>query len=73
MGLSQLVQAATVLQTPLHTMYYVVSEMTSIGCFFPVEYPSAIDLDEEPIVIMWTGMREGTVPVHFVPLVPETE
>ena len=70
MGLWQLAQASTVLQTPVHTIYPVRGDCSIRNdmhrIFFPVEYPTLAD--DTPIVIMWTGIREGGVPTHFVPL-----
>ena len=70
MGLWQLAQSSTVFGVPIHTIYPVRGESTIRNnfhrIFFPVEYPPTND--DEPIVIMWTGMRAGSVPVHFVPL-----
>ena len=70
MGLWQLAQAASVLSIPIHTIYPVRGESTIRydfnRIFFPIEYPA--ERGEEPLVIMWTGMQPGTVPIHFVPL-----
>ena len=71
MGLWQLSQAASVLGVPIHTIYphrsgTIRNDFHRI--FFPVEYPVDIDDDDNPIVIMWTGLKRGTVPIHFVPL-----
>ena len=70
MGLWQLTQASTVLGTPLHTIYHVREESTLQNdfhrMFFPVNYPATADND--PVVIMWTGLRPGSVPVYFVPI-----
>ena len=75
MGLWQLAQIASVLKTPLHTVYPVHGESTIRNdfhmMFFPVEYSETED--ENPIIIMWTGMSRGTVPIHFVPLMKHTE
>ena len=70
MGLWQLAQASTVLGIPLHTIYPVRGESSLRHdfhrMFFPIDYPPADD--NEPIVIMWTGLARGTAPIHFVPL-----
>ena len=70
LGLWQLAQSSTVLGVPIHTIYphragSIRNDFHRI--FFPVDFPVDIS-DEEPLVIMWTGMRSGSVPVHFVPL-----
>ena len=76
MGIWQLVQAASVLGTPIHTIYPVRGEYTirnDFNCmFFPVDYITK-PIDDDPIVIMWTGIHRGTVPVHFVPLLRKIE
>ena len=70
MGLWQLAQTATVLGVPVHTVYPHRSESTIRNdfhrIFFPVIYPD--NADEEQIVIMWTELKRGAVPIHFVPL-----
>ena len=73
MGLWQLAQASSVLGIPLHTIYPVRGDIGQDfhRIFFPVEYPASSD--DIPIVIMWTGLRTGSVPVHFVPLINGTQ
>ena len=70
MGLWQLAQSASVLHTPIHTIYPVHGESTLRHdfhrIFFPVNYSAAAD--DDPIVNMWTGLAKGAVPIHFVPL-----
>ena len=70
MGLWQLAQASSVLGVPIHTIYPVRGHSTLRNdfhrMFFPIHYPATNEA--EPVVIMWTGMHEGSVPVHFVPL-----
>ena len=70
MGLWQLAQASSVLGIPLHTIYPVRGESQIRNdfhrMFFPVNYPPTNDQD--PVVIMWTAMQPGSVPIHFVPL-----
>ena len=71
MGLWQLAQASSVFGVPLHTIYPVRGSSIRNDfhrIFFPLEYPP--ERDDEPLVIMWTGMTQGSVPVHFVPLLP---
>ena len=72
MGLWQLAQASSVLGIPLHMIYPVRGESTLRNdfhrIFFPVNYQPTND--NEPIIIMWTGLRRGSVPIHFVPLLP---
>ena len=71
MGLWQLAQSATVLGVPVHTIYPVQGESEIRNdfhrIFFPLEQTTN---DEDPVIIMWTGLRHGSVPVHFVPLLP---
>ena len=73
MGLWQLAQASSVFGVPVHTIYPVRGSSLRNDfhrIFFPVEY--CIEKDDDPLVIMWTGMRRGAVPVHFVPLIPRS-
>ena len=71
MGLWQLSQASSVFGVPIHTIYpnragTIRNDFHRM--FFPVDYPVTTCENENPIVIMWTGMKHGSVPVHFVPL-----
>ena len=73
LGLWQLAQTASVLGVPVHTIYPIRGE-SSIRkdfnrMFFPLSY-TGTEEDDEPIVIMWTGIRRGSAPIHFVPLLP---
>ena len=72
MGIWQLAQASSVFGVPLHAIYPVRGESTIRHdfhrIFFPIDYPT--DRNEEPLVIMWTGLRVGAAPIHFVPLLP---
>ena len=76
MGLWQLAQAASVLQRPIHTIYPVHGESTNRNdfnrMFFPVEYTTA-EINDDPIIIMWTGLSVRAVPIHFVPLLSTQE
>ena len=71
MGIWQLAQASSVLGVPVHTIYPIRGECSIRNdfhrIFFPIDYPTS--RDDDPVVIMWTGVREGAAPVHFVPLV----
>ena len=75
MGLWQLAQSSSVLGVPIHTVYPIRGNSTIRNdfhrMFFPVEYPT--QSDDEPVVIMWTGMRKGGVPIHFVPLLKNSQ
>ena len=75
MGLWQLAQAASMLGSPIHTIYPVRGESTLRNdvhrMFFPVNYPATSD--ETSIVIMWTRMTPDAAPVNFVPLVTENQ
>ena len=77
MGLWQLAQSASVLQVPIHTIYPQRGDSTLRNdfhrIFFPVQQHYGTTNDEEPIVIMWTGLSKGAVPIHFVPLLPEVQ
>ena len=70
MGLWQLAQTSSVLGLPLHTLYPHRGESTLRNDFHRVFFPVACpeNADDEPIVIMWTGMTRGAVPNHFIPL-----
>ena len=74
MGLWQIAQTASVLSTPVHTIYPFRGESTLTNdfhrIFFPVKYPTT-EMDENPLVIMWTGLRVGAAPIHFIPLLTE--
>ena len=75
MGLWQLAQAASVFGIPIHTIYPVRGESSIQNdfhrMFFPLNYSA--ERDEEPMVIMWTGVREGAAPIHFVTLINSYE
>ena len=74
MGIWQLAQAASVLGIPIHTIYPVRGQCTIRNdfhrIFFPVDYPTTSD--DNPVVIMWTGVKRGTAPVHFIPLLTDS-
>ena len=76
MGLWQITQASSVLDVPIHTIYPVRGKSTIRNdfhrMFFPV-YNNSGDQDDEPLIIMWTGVRRGGVPIHFVPLLPSDD
>ena len=77
MGLWQLAQVSSVLNIPIHTIYPVHGSSTIRNdfhrMFFPVDYTISSPADEEPLVIMWTGLHHGAVPIHFVPLLNHKE
>ena len=77
MGIWQLAQASSVLKVPIHTIYPVRGECTIRydfnRTFFPVDYSTVENVDADPVVIMWTGLAIGTVPIHFVPLLKDTK
>ena len=74
-GIWQIAQAASVLGVPIHTIYPVRGESNLRNdfhrIFFPVNYPTIAD--DEPIVIMWTGMSSGAAPIHFVALLKNSQ
>ena len=74
LGLWQLAQASSVFSVPIHTIYPIHGESTVRNdfnrMFFPIKYSTDSKIDEDPVVIMWTGLRKGSVPVHFAPLLP---
>ena len=75
MGIWQLAQAASVLRTPLHTIYPICGECSIRNdfhrMFFLINYPAT--QDDDPIVIMWTPITVGTVPIHFIPLLKKCQ
>ena len=75
MGIWQLAQSSSVLGIPIHSIYPVRGDCTVRNdfnrMFFPVEYPTTSD--DQPLVIMWTGVRSGGTPVHFVPLINSSQ
>ena len=76
LGLWQLVQLSSVLGIPVHMIYPLRGESFNIRndfhhMFFPVTSPVVVD--NEPLVIMWTGMRRAVVPIHLVPLLKNPE
>ena len=75
MGLWQLVQAASVLNVPIQSIYPqgcsdTVMRLDFHQTFFPVHYNE--ETSDDPIFIMWTNMQKGCEPVHFVPLLPRS-
>ena len=75
MGLWQIAQASSALGVPVHTIYPVRGD-SSIRqdfhrMFFPVHYGHTSD--DEPLVIMWTGLKRGSVPIHFIPLLEDDQ
>ena len=72
MGLWQIAQASSVLGIPIHSIYPVRGKSQIRKdfnrMFFPLCYSA--EQDDEPLVLMWTGLRSGSAPVHFVPLLP---
>ena len=70
MGLWQLAQAASVLNTPIQSVYPsgddAVMRMDFNGLFFPVDCTP--EKASELIMIMWTSVEKNTPPNHFVPL-----
>ena len=74
MGLWQIAQAASVLNVPIISVYPEggdeIFRLDFHRKFYPVERKPN-DCNEEKIIIMWTGMNEGEVPNHFVPLLPK--
>ena len=71
LGLWQLAQLASVLGIPVHMIYPIRGESAIRNdfnrMFFPVSY-NANGQDDDPLVIMWTGLQRGGVPNHFIPL-----
>ena len=73
MGLWQLAQAANILNCPIQSVFPTggdeIMRMDFHRMFFPLEQNK--DTSSEPIIIMWTGVRKGFAPSHFVPLLPK--
>ena len=70
MGLWQIAQAASALDTPIQSVYPEgtdeVMRMDFHRLFFPVEVTP--NTSDDPLIVMWTSVMNGTVPSHFVPL-----
>ena len=71
MGLWQLAQISSALKVPIHSVYPEggdeLMRMDFNRIFYPVNYKHESEFDD-PIIIMWTSTRKGSVPGHFVPL-----
>ena len=70
MGLWQLAQAATALDTPIQSIYPEggdhLMRLDFNRMFFPINYKPESHV--KPIRIMWTSIKKGCPPSHFVPL-----
>ena len=73
MGLWQIVQAASVLNCPIYSVFPTsgdeIMRLDFHRMFFPLE--NRKDKSSEPIIIMWTGVQRSSAPNHFVPLLPK--
>ena len=73
MGLWQLAQAASALNTPIQSIYPEEADPLMRLDFNRIYFP--VNCDEttstEPLMIMWTGNKKGSVLMHFVPLLPK--
>ena len=71
MGLWQLAQASSALNTPIKSVFPEgTDELMHLDfnrMFFPVDWNN-VEKCEEPLIVMWTGLKKGFAPVHFVPL-----
>ena len=70
MGLWQLAQASSVLGIPIPTVYPFRGDSTIRNDFNRLFFPlvCSAEPDDEPIRIMWTAIKKGCAPIHFVPL-----
>ena len=70
MGLWQLAQMSSVLNTPLRSVYPegtdAIMRLDFNRIFFPVQYDE--ETSNEALIVMWTGLTKGSLPIHFVPL-----
>ena len=71
MGLWQLAQVASALNVPIMSVYPEGGDELMRLVFNRTFYPINTDTSEDPIIIMWTGGMKGSVPNHFVPLIPK--
>ena len=73
MGLWQLAQASSALNVPVQSVFPLggdaVMHLDFHRMFFPVH--TNAETSKDPLIVMWTGMKKGSVPVHFVPLLPK--
>ena len=74
MGLWQIAQASTVLNTPIQSVYPTTGDplfrQHFNRYFFPITNGNAQELSDK-IVIMWTSSQKNWVPNHFIPLLPK--
>ena len=70
MGLWQIVQASSALNTPIQSVYPQgtdeVMRMDFNRIFFPTEYNE--NTSDNLLSVMWTSVRKGLTPNHFVSL-----
>ena len=70
MGLWQIAQAATVLNTPIQSVYPEGADslmrLDFNRIFFLIDYNESTDTD--PIIVMWTSAKKECPPFHFAPL-----
>ena len=75
MGLWQLAIAANVLQVPVQSVYPMDADplmrLDFNRIFYPLSITSSIEVEKDPITIMWTSTQLGCTPMHFVPLLPK--
>ena len=73
MGLWQLAQAASALNTVVKSVYPhggdPIMREDFNRVFFPVNGSNNYDANCPALIIMWTSVTKNSVPVHFVPLV----
>ena len=69
MGLWQIAQAATVLDVPIQSVYPSGCDIEMRKDFHRFFHPVTRKPSfSDQIIIMWTGLRRGHSPLHFVPL-----
>ena len=73
LGLWQLAQAATVLNSPIQSIYPeggdAMMRLDFNRMFFPIK--ENVETHTEPICVLWTSAQKGSPPMHFMPLLPK--
>ena len=68
MGLWQIAQASSALNTPIQSVYPQgtdeVMRMDFNRIFFPAVYNE--NMSDDPLIVMWMSVRKGLTPNHFV-------
>ena len=73
MGLWQLAQVSTALNVPIQSVFPEGTDpemrLDFHRVFFSIDWNE--ETQNEPIILMWTSLRKGCYPNHFVPLLPK--